>query len=374
MHHVLITGVTGFVGRALAANFLTHGAKVTAVSRNDPDGIRTTEAVLNAARGCELDVSGAVEHNLRILNIDFANLESELAAAGLGEITEIWHVAAEMSYSSHKLGVSFDTNVGNSARLYETALRHAPHCRRFYYVSTAFVADMAGGPVREELHAKTRIVNAYQVTKWSTEQSLHLLHLRCGLPVTIFRPTVVVGHRRTGWAHQNGFGFYMFQDAMIAIAAAGHKEIAVDLVAEIRPDLVPIDRLCADAKALTLREDSGDEFEVFHASGGLNVPMGELVRIWGRAAGVNARIGPPSNLLEEKFDRGIGLNRPFGRTEWQFERSQLDTAIGLAQPVQPLTSKEVETLCAWYVGVSSGANTPRTAELAEASQAIASEV
>ncbi|MCX2834016.1 SDR family oxidoreductase [Microbulbifer thermotolerans] len=366
MHQVLITGATGFVGSALAANLLARGAKVTAVSRNDPDGVRTTEAILTTARGCGLDVSGAVKHHLRVLNINFADLEGELANAGLEEITEIWHVAAEMSYSAHKLGTSFDTNVGNSARLYETAVRCAPRCRRFYYVSTAYVAGMAGGPVREELHARGRMVNTYQVTKWSTEQSLHLLYLRCGLPITVFRPTVVVGHRHTGWAHRNGFGFYMFQDAMIAIAAAGHREITVDLLPEARPDLVPIDQLCTDACALTLRRDTGDAFEVFHSSGGIQVRMEEIVRIWGQVAGIDARLGTPTTAMEQKFDRAVAPNRPFARTEWQFQRSRLDAAIDLEQPVQPLSRDELHALCRWYANESSTANEGNAARVAEA--------
>ncbi|MGL6162693.1 NAD-dependent epimerase/dehydratase family protein [Microbulbifer sp.] len=367
MHQVLITGVTGFVGSALAASFLARGASVTAVSRNDPDGVRTINAVLTAAHGCGLDVSGAVERHLRVIDIDFAELETALAETGLEQITEVWHVAAEMSYSAHKLGVSFDTNVGNSARLYETAVRCAPNCRRYYYVSTAYVAGMAGGPVREELHSRSHMVNTYQVTKWSTEQSLHLLQQRLGLPVTIFRPTVVVGHRHTGWAHRNGFGFYMFQDAMIAIARAGHPELTVDLLPDTRPDLVPIDQLCADACSLTLRQHSGDDFEVFHGSGGINVRMEEIVRIWGQVAGVNARLGAPTTSLEQKFDRAVGPNRPFARTEWQFERTRLDAAIGLERPVQPLSREELYALCSWYADEASGKSETRATEIAEAS-------
>ncbi|MFC6634233.1 SDR family oxidoreductase [Microbulbifer taiwanensis] len=367
MHQVLITGVTGFVGSALAASFLARGVKVTAASRNDPDGVRTINAVLTAAHGCGLDVSGAVESHLRVLDIDFANLEADLAEAGLEEITEIWHVAAEMSYSAHKLGISFDTNVGNSARLYETAVRCAPNCRRYYYVSTAYVAGMAGGAVREELHTKSRMVNTYQVTKWSTEQSLHLLQQRHGLPVTIFRPTVVVGHRHTGWAHRNGFGFYMFQDAMIAIAAAGHRELTVDLLPDARPDLVSIDQLCADACSLTLRQSTDGEFEVFHSSGGIGVRMEEMVRIWGQVAGIDARLGAPTTALEQKFDRAVGPNRPFARTEWQFDRSRLDAAIGLAQPVQPLSRDELFALCRWYAEESTSVVASTAPAVAEAS-------
>lgn len=367
MHQVLITGATGFVGSALAASLLARGVHVTALSRNDPDGVRTFNAVVAAAHGSGLDVSGALKRHLKVINIDFAELETALTSTELGDVTEVWHVAAEMSYSAHKLGLSFDTNVGNSTRLYEAVLRLAPHCRRFYYVSTAYVAGMIGGPVHEELHAKSRMLNTYQVTKWSTEQALHLLYLRCGLPVTVFRPTVVVGHRSTGWAHRNGFGFYMFQDAMAALAKAGHKELALDLLENPRPDLVPIDQLTADACSLTLRQHPGRDFEVFHSAGGIHLPMREIVRIWGEVAGIDTRLGVPTTALEQKFDRAIGANKPFARTEWQFDRSKLDAAIGHGQAIQPLSLEELYNLCNWYAGESTGASEAREDAVAKAS-------
>src|SRR5437870_7609724 len=57
-----------------------------------------------------------------------------------------------------------------------------------------------------------------------------------------FRPSVVVGHRQTGWAHRNGFGFYMFLEGMMAIAKAGLSELAVGVVPDTRTDLVSIDQ------------------------------------------------------------------------------------------------------------------------------------
>ncbi|WP_346838618.1 SDR family oxidoreductase [Microbulbifer sp. SAOS-129_SWC] len=362
MHQILITGATGFVGSALAANLLARGAGVTAVSRNDPDGVRTLNAVLSAAHGCGLDISGAVKQHLRVVNIDFAELENGLSDAALADITEVWHVAAEMSYSAHKLAQSFGTNVGTTARLYHTVAQRAPSCRRFYYVSTAYVAGMAGGPVPEQLHAQSHMVNTYQVTKWSAEQSLHLLHQRHQLPVSVFRPTVVVGHSQTGWTHRNGFGFYMFQDAVLAIARAGHRELTVDLLPHTRPDLVPIDRLASDACSLTLRADAGTGFEVFHSAGGTGVAMQELVHIWGQVANVKTRLGAPATSLEQKFDRAVGANRPFALTEWQFERTRLDAATNQPRPLEPLSREQVHALCRWYAGEVAPQREPRAVE------------
>ncbi|RBH49078.1 epimerase, partial [Pseudomonas sp. MWU13-2860] len=152
MHQILISGATGFVGGALAANFLARGARVLALSRNDPDGMRTINAVVAAAKGCGLDIRGALESHLDVLNGDFAQREEGLDGGEMAGGAEGWHVAAEMSYSSHKLLQSIATNVGNSTRLYEAVRRHAPACGRCYCVSTADVAGMAGGLVKEELH------------------------------------------------------------------------------------------------------------------------------------------------------------------------------------------------------------------------------
>ncbi|AXT48656.1 SDR family oxidoreductase [Chromobacterium rhizoryzae] len=348
MHQILITGVTGFVGSALAANFLARGARVLAVSRNDPDGMRTINAVVAAAQGSGLDIHGVLANHLDVVNVDFSYLEDVLDDAKLAGVTEVWHVAAEMSYSPRKLSQSFATNVGNTSRLYELLSRNAPDCRRFYYVSTAYVVGMEGGLVKEELHACSHMINTYQTTKWSAEHSLHLLFHRHGLPVTLFRPSIVVGHSRSGWALRNGFGFYMFPCSMVAAAQAGLKELAVDLVADSHLDCIAIDQLAADACALTLREQQGRDFEVFHCAGGNGARLEELVHMWGEVAGLRAVLGTPTSALELKFNRAVEPNRPFANQIWQFDRSLLDAATERSTPLSPLSLEALRTMCLWY--------------------------
>ncbi len=351
MQQIVITGATGFVGSALAASLLSRNTKVIALSRNDPDGARTVAAIAAAAQGFGFDVSGAVCRHLNVINVEFGRLEKDLECADLSGVTDVWHVAAEMSSSPHKLSQAFNANVGNTVRLYEAMQRQATTCRRFYYVSTAYVAGMAGGPVPEELHAASHMVNAYQITKWSAEQALHLLYRRHRLPVTVFRPSVVVGHRQTGWAHRNGFGFYMFLEGMMAIAKAGLSELAVGVVPDTRPDLVSIDQLVTDACLLTERKDSGQDFEVFHCGGGLLVRASELVKILGEAVGLQSRLGAPVTALEQRFERAVEPNMPFAENEWAFDRSKLDAATNRTTPA-PLSVEDLRKLCRWYVAVS----------------------
>ncbi|UUZ54277.1 NAD-dependent epimerase/dehydratase family protein [Massilia sp. H-1] len=95
---VLITGATGFVGSALAANFLARSIPVVALSRKDPDGARTVAAVRAAAGGFGLDIGHAIPAHLQVIDVTWPELEKSLPAAVLAGVTHAWHCAAEMSY------------------------------------------------------------------------------------------------------------------------------------------------------------------------------------------------------------------------------------------------------------------------------------
>lgn len=352
VNKVLITGATGYVGSALAASFLARSVPVVVLSRNDPDGERTESAILDAAQGFGLDITQAIAQHLDVVNVDFSDLEHCVPAELVADVTAVWHCAAQMSYSPNKLASSFEVNVGNTTRLFKLLGARARGLRRFYYVSTAYVAGMRGGKVEEDLHPTSELINCYQISKWSAEQALHLLHTRSGVPLTIFRPTVVVGHRKSGWTTRSGFGFYMFADAMRAFADAGYNELTIDL-SSASPDLISVDQLAADAVGLTLGEQdqARKRFEVFHCSGGLSLNTQQLMRGFGDAAGVRVGFGRPVTSIEQKFHRAIELNMPFANTEWEFARAGLDRALGRSAAPPVLSSDEISGLIAWYMEV-----------------------
>ncbi|MCX7293665.1 SDR family oxidoreductase [Janthinobacterium sp.] len=354
MNKVLLTGATGFVGSTLAAGFLARSIPVVVVSRNDPDGERTESAILEAAQGCGWNISNAIRQHLDVINVDFSDLEQCIPDDMLTDITVAWHCSAEMSYSSNKLASSFETNVGNSTRLFALLRDQAPKLQRFYYMSTAYVAGMQGGAVPERLHAGARLINPYQISKWSAERALQQLHLESGVPLTIFRPSIVTGHRKSGWATRNGFGFYMFLDALRAFSAAGYEHLTVDLKPGVRPDLIAIDQLADDALSLTLRQEQRAPFEIFHCTGGLGLNTHELMAACGAATGVRVSYGPALTSLEQKFSRATDVNMPFANQEWQFARSALDCVLD--RPAAPALSRDdVAQLIAWYVGADAHA-------------------
>ena len=79
-----------------------------------------------------------------------------------------------------------------------------------------------------------------------------LAHLAASGPaLTIFRPTVVVGHRRTGWSTRKPFGYYMFVNASHRAARRGIPEFTFHIDPAHMPHLVAIDDVVNAAVALT---------------------------------------------------------------------------------------------------------------------------
>ena len=114
MRVVLITGVTGFLGSAVAAALLARGLSVVAVSRNDPDGLRTETSILDAAVGFGLEIMQPMRERLTVVDARDASLAEALDAVSLRDIEAVWHCAAEMSYSSRKLLQAFHMNACNN--------------------------------------------------------------------------------------------------------------------------------------------------------------------------------------------------------------------------------------------------------------------
>lgn len=346
---VLLTGATGFVGSALAAGFLAQSIPVLVLSRNDPGGVRTATAILEAADGFGLDLSHRISSHLSVIDVDFSNIEHSVPLDALASVKYVWHCSAEMSYSPNQLASSFEVNVGISTRLFQLLRAASPGICRFHYMSTAYVAGMQGGLTEERLHVAPSLINVYQMTKWGAEQALYMLHCELAMPLTIFRPSIVVGHSRTGWASKNGFGFYMFLDALRTFAAVGDGCLTVNYRPGIRPDLISIDQLVHDAVALTMCEEGRARCEVFHCTGGLGISNQELMSCFAEIVGVPVTLGSPVTRFDKKFERAIKLNMPFANTEWQFVRRGIGRVLGFGAEPKILTNADISRLVNWYL-------------------------
>lgn len=195
---LLLTGATGFVGMELLARLLRHpGSRVIALIRADD-----AEHASRRLRETLLSVFGAVEPYAQRVTAVAGDLElpglglDERAAAALGDVSEIIHGAASVSFEL-ALERSRAVNVAGTRRMLELAVR-LPRLRRFTYVSTAYVAGEHDGSFGEDdFDVGQRFRNPYEQSKFEAERLVRFYAAR--LPVTIVRPSIVVGDRHSGW-------------------------------------------------------------------------------------------------------------------------------------------------------------------------------
>ncbi|WP_454849866.1 SDR family oxidoreductase [Rhizobium binxianense] len=352
MSTILITGATGFIGGAVAASLLARGDFVVSISRNDPHGTRTRDSVLDAADGIEVEVGPQALRRLTVVDARDADLANAVDQAILDGIDLVWHCAAEMSFWNMNLPQAFQTNVCGTADLYGKIAAYAPNCRRFYYVSTAYTTGMGGGDVSEELHVGNPCINAYQTTKWCAEHALSHLHHQCRVPVTVFRPTIVVGHSRTGWTRRNRFGLYGYVEAIQMAGDEGSDRVRLNIADQGRPDIIPIDNVIDDAVGLLSRADQGSDLEILHCSGGRNLTMQQVASIAGEVVGVNVNFGAPETQLDRQAHHVIKWTLPFANEDWAFHRSRMDAALGRAHERTTLSASQWRHLVAWYCKMS----------------------
>ncbi|MBC7533420.1 MAG: SDR family oxidoreductase [Oligoflexus sp.] len=347
---ILMTGVTGFLGSYLAAGFMRQGFKIIALTRNDPHGDRTIEAINTALHQDESGRAINFTNQLVVLPYDFA--EVALHHRGLLEgVHEVWHCAAEMSFSPRKLESSFHSNVGMTNYLYNIVSEFSPDCKRFFYVSTAYTGGAESGLKKEVLHTHPQLINPYQVTKWSTEMSLATQVMQgARLPVTLFRPAVVIGDTRTGYYPGSPFGVYMYFQALKSAKALGAEHLTIDLNLDSPLQMVPIEVLIANAMALSARVSAGtpaDALEIFHVTGQA-VSNSLSLKVAKQVMNLRVDIGPPETTLDYFADKICGWVKRFGNGHITFDDSKLRKVLGDAYVPTSMGEAEFKTLFTWY--------------------------
>ncbi len=161
----------------------------------------------------------------------------EHLAARVGDII---HCAASVSFSL-PLEESRQINVAGTRRLLELGelCRERGGLRRFSYVSTAYVAGTHAGEFREDqLEVGQGFRNPYERSKFEAEQLVRSYRDR--LPIQVFRPSIVVGERTTGWTAS----FNVLYAPLKAFARGVYPALPVRPASPV--DVVPVDYV-ADA-------------------------------------------------------------------------------------------------------------------------------
>ena len=195
----LVTGATGRLGAEILARLLRDdpGAKAVALVRAVGEGAGAREASLRERLRVHVP-------ELEGDRVEVVAGDVQAERCGLGSlawrrltrrVTHVLHAAGRTALDED-LETARCANVGGTARVLALA-RACRALERFVHVSTAFVAGERAGLVREDDPPPLCFRNAYERSKREAEALLR--HgARDRFPVTVLRPSIVVGDAATG--------------------------------------------------------------------------------------------------------------------------------------------------------------------------------
>ena len=292
---VFLTGATGFVGMELLARYLERtDRRVYALVRaaDDREAAARMERTLLSLFGPEHRYAQRV-----------VAVRGDVTRPGLGiwggvdriaeRVGEIVHCAASVSFEM-QLQAARAINVDGTRRMLEFAERCDARggLRRFSYISTAYVAGEHGGCFSEDdLDVGQSFRNTYEQSKFEAE--CLVARSRGQLPITVLRPSIVVGERDSGWTAS----FNVLYWPLRAFARGSYAALPARGDAPV--DVVPVDYVADATFALTQAPEA--EGATFHLTAGAHTSsVGELVELATKFFGRQA----PS-LIEPSVYRGV---------------------------------------------------------------------
>ena len=272
---VLLTGATGFVGMEVLARYLERTDRQVYVlvrAANDRAAATRVERTLACLFGFGHPYAGRVTPVRG--DVTRARLGLRRGRGALAErVNEIVHSAASVSFDL-ELDAARAINVEGTRRVLELAERchrRGSGLRRFSYVSTAYVAGRHSGSFSEDdLDRGQRFRNTYEQSKFEAERTV--TQRREQLPITVLRPSIVVGARDSGWTASFNVLYWPLRafarGAYAALPARGDAPV----------DVVPVDYVADATFALSQAPEA--EGATFHLTAGEQATsVGELVEL-----------------------------------------------------------------------------------------------
>lgn len=148
------------------------------------------------------------------------------------ETTDVFHLAAAYDLSIAK-DPAFKVNLQGTKNVNDLVCS-LKDLRRYNYVSTCYVAGKREGRILEtDLEHKAGFRNFYEETKYLAE--IEVERLKSHLPVTIYRPSVVVGDSVTGETVKYDGIYYLIQYLrkaafFLRVINVGNKNVRLNLV------------------------------------------------------------------------------------------------------------------------------------------------
>ncbi|WP_320064297.1 amino acid adenylation domain-containing protein [Micromonospora sp. RTGN7] len=273
--HVLLTGATGFLGAFTVRSLLDRTRAVVHCLVRGADREQAAARLRRVLEGYGLWDERAERRVVTVLG-DLARPRLGLPDDAFDELARrveaVYHVGAAVNLFSSYAQLKAST-VGGTAEILRLAARH--RSVPVHHVSTVGVyaghaghADDPIGPERPTGPAEA-LEHGYPQSKWVAEGLIEAARAR-SLPATIYRPTRIAGHSRTGACQRGDYLWLMLKGCVQAQAAPAGVDAAFDLV--------PVDYV-SDAIVTLSRQPSAAD-HTFHLAAGrllrLDTALGRL--------------------------------------------------------------------------------------------------
>ena len=250
----LVTGATGALGQELLYQLLSRRPDTHFVvlarsngKRQNGGAERRVRAILK--KHLSEPALEAAWQRLTVLDGDVSEerlgLDAGVYRQTAERLQQVIHCAAAVRFDQ-PLEEAREINLAGTRRMLELAKQAGA---RLDYVGTAYVAGKRNGVIYEnELTHKRGFHNTYEQSKYETE--LLLRRHQDELPITVYRPSIIIGNSRTGET-SNFKAFYW----PLRVYAMGQMRLLPG-VANCRIDLVPVDFVAASVVELSGRADT----------------------------------------------------------------------------------------------------------------------
>lgn len=252
---IFLTGVTGFVGGAIAAELAGRESfkEMLFLVRAEcaAEGVRRVRESIARFTPAEMPL------HISESQIILADLKDAQAFADprLDRVSHVIHGAAVTSFADRP--DIWEINVDATMRLAERCSQ-LPGLRRFMYVGTAMACGVARGPVvTESLRLPVERAHLVPYTASKAQAENQLRERFPELPLVTLRPSIIVGHSSLGCKPSASI-FWILK------VVSQLNRFACPPTAYL--DIVPVDYCARTIVALTLKETLG--FSAYHISAG----------------------------------------------------------------------------------------------------------
>lgn len=299
---VLVTGFPGFIGARLLPRLaeLRPGARFMCLVQ--PRFRDLAEASREGLTAENPQLEGRLDLVPGDITEPWLGLGETEARHLAGSLTAAYHLAAVYDLAvTRELGMK--VNVLGTRNVL-SFLHATPRLERLHYVSTAYVSGTAKGTFREtDLDRGQSFKNFYEETKFLAEVDV----AASGLPVSIYRPAIVVGDSRTGETAKFD-GPYFTLGAMEKVPSPG---LFLKVGSGRSPaNLVPVDFI---VEALArLSTDDASRGVTYHLTDPDPLTVAEVARLFARELGKRFLFVPLPRAVARAAFAPAAVQRHFG--------------------------------------------------------------